>query len=203
MKKTNNKLKILILAIILFIISFIFIIINGNIYTVSIDNIREESSIEEINIKIEDENVVKCIDKSIENGTLKMKFESVSKGKTYVDVDDREFPYTFSIYVHDFGIITFNEYMGDCNGSILIPISIIILSIYLLYLLIISYKNKKKESLYQYKNIAYLGIIIFIIISIISQFLSLSNYNGVISTINAILSLFSFTTFLLPIALVT
>lgn len=203
MKKTNNKLKILILAIILFIISFIFIIINGNIYTVSIDNIREESSIEEINIKIEDENVAKYIDKSIENGTLKIKLKSVSKGKTYVDVDDREFSYTFSIYVHDFGIITFNEYMGDCNGSIIIPISIIILSIYLLYLLIISYKNKKKESLYQYKNIAYLGIIIFIIISIISQFLSLSNYNGVISTINAILSLFSFTTFLLPIALVT
>lgn len=56
--------------------------------------------------------------------------------------------------------------------------------------------------MYQYKNIAYLGIIIFIIISIISQVLSLSNYKGVISTINAILSLFSFTTFLLPIAFV-
>ena len=203
MKKTNNKLKILILAIILFIISFIVIIINGNTYTVSIHNVREESCIEEINIKIEDETVAKCIDKSIENGTLKIKLESVSKGKTYVDVDDREFSYTFSIYVHDFGIITFNEYMGDCNGSIIIPISIIILLIYLLYLLIISYKNKKKESMYQYKNIAYLGIIIFIIISIISQFLSLSNYNGVISTINEILSLFSFTTFLLPIAFVT
>ncbi len=47
-----------------------------------------------------------------------------------------------------------------------------------------------------------MGIIIFIVISIISQILSISNYNGVISTINLMLHLFSFTTFLLPIAFV-
>lgn len=108
----------------------------------------------------------------------------------------------FSIYVHNFGIITFNEFMGDSNGNIIIPISIIVFSIYGLYLLIMSYKEKKNENMYQYKNIAYLGIIIFIIISIISQFLALSNYRGLISTIDAILSMFSFTTFILPIAFV-
>ena len=203
MKKIDNKLKLLILAIILFIISSVFIILNGNTYTIKIDNMNETSDIENLNIKIEDENVVKCIDKSLEKGTLKIKLESVSKGKTYVDIyNNEESSAFFSIYVHDFGIITFNEYMGDCNGSIIIPISIIVFSIYVLYLLIVSYKEKKNENMYQYKNIAYLGIIIFIIISIISQVLSLSNYKGVISTINAILSLFSFTTFLLPIAFV-
>ena len=203
MKKIDNKLKLLILAIILFIISSVFIILNGNTYTIKIDNMNETSDIENLNIKIEDENVVKCIDKSLEKGTLKIKLESVSKGKTYVDIyNNEESSVFFSIYVHDFGIITFNEYMGDCNGSIIIPISIIVFSIYVLYLLIVSYKEKKNENMYQYKNIAYLGIIIFIIISIISQVLSLSNYKGVISTINAILSLFSFTTFLLPIAFV-
>ena len=185
------------------IISAIFIIINGNTYTVEIDNIEEISSIEDLNIKIEDKNVVKCIDKSLENGTLKIKLESVSKGKTYVHIDNIEDQSTlFSIYVHNFGIITFNEYMGDSKGSIIIPISIIVFSIYILYLLIIAYKDMKNENMYQYKNIAYLGIIIFIIISIISQLLVLSNYNGLISTINAILSMFSFTTILLPIAFV-
>ena len=203
MKKIDNKLKVFILAIILTIISAIFIIINGNTYTVEIDNIEEISSIEDLNIKIEDKNVVKCIDKSLENGTLKIKLESVSKGKTYVHIDNNEDQSTFfSIYVHNFGIITFNEYMGDSKGSIIIPISIIVFSIYILYLLINSYKDMKNENMYQYKNIAYLGIIIFIIISIISQLLVLSNYNGLISTINAILSMFSFTTILLPIAFV-
>ena len=203
LKKINNKLKISILAIILLIISSVFIILNGNTYIVEIDNMNEMSGIEDLNIKIEDENIVRCLDKSLENGTLKIKLESVSKGKTYVDVDyNEDYSTLFSIYVHEFGIITFNEYMGDSNGSIIIPISIIVFSIYVLYLLIVSYKEKKKENMYQYKNITYLGTIIFIIISIISQLLALSNYNGLISTINAILSLFSFTTFLLPIAFV-
>ena len=140
---------------------------------------------------------------SIENGTLKIKLESVSKGKTYVDIDsNEEYSTLFPIYVHNFGIITFNEYLGDSSGSIVIPISIIVFSVYVLYLLIVSYREKNKENMYQYKNIAYLGIIIFITISIISQLLALYNYKGLVSTINAILSLFSFTTFLLPIAFV-
>lgn len=202
MKRINNKLKFFILAIILIIISFIFIIINGNTYTVSIDNIGEISNIDALDIKVEDESIVKCIDKKLEDGTLRIKLESVSKGKTYVNIDNNDYSSIFSIYVHNFGIITFNEYMGDSNGSIIILISIMVFSIYVLYLLIISYREKKNENMYQYKNIAYLGIIIFIIISIISQLLALSSYKGLIDTINAILSMFSFTTFLLPIAFV-
>ena len=73
MKKLDNKLKIFILAIILFIISLVFIILNGNTYTVEIDNIQGISSIEDINIKIEDENVFKCVDKNLENGIKKSK----------------------------------------------------------------------------------------------------------------------------------
>ena len=203
MKKIGNKLKIIILAISLIIVSLIVIIFNGNTYTVKLDNISEISNIDELNIIIEDENVIKCVDKSFENGTLKIKLESVSKGKCDLDIGNNEHFFSlFSVYVHNFGIITFNEYFGNSNGSIIIPISIIIFSIYLVYCLIVSYKKQKNENMYQYKNIAYLGIILFIIISIISQIITLPNYRGLISTINAILILFSFTTFLLPIAFV-
>ena len=73
MKKLDNKLKIFILAIILFIISLVFIILNGNTYTVEIDNIQGISSIEDINIKIEDEKVFKCVDKNLENEIKKSK----------------------------------------------------------------------------------------------------------------------------------
>ena len=89
----------------------------------------------------------------------------------------------FYLYVHSFGIITFNEYMEDSNGSIIIPISIVIFSTYVLYLLIISYKNSKNKNLYQYKNISFLGLIIFIIFTIISQLFAISNYKGFISTV--------------------
>ena len=127
----------------------IFIIFNGNTYTVEIENVRGISSIEDINIKIDDINVVKCVDKSLENEILKVKFESVSKGKSYVDITYNEDDIKlFTIYVHNFGIITFNEYMGDSNGSIIIPISIIVFSIYGLYLLIMSYKETKNKIIF-------------------------------------------------------
>ena len=134
-----KKIKALILAIILIIISSIVIVISANTYTIKIKNVDLASNIDEWNIEIEDENVVKCIDKSIENGVLNIELESVSKGKTYIEATNpNNVSYTNSIYVHNFGIITINEYMGDSNGSIVIPISITVWLIYVLYLLIIS-----------------------------------------------------------------
>ena len=146
MKNLDNKLKCFILAILLLIVSLIFIALNANTYTVTIDDISGISSLEYINIKIEDKNIIKYVDKFIENGVLKIKFESVSRGKSFVEISyDNNDITMFYLYVHSFGIITFNEYMGDSNGSIIIPISIVIFSTYVLYLLIISYKNSKNK----------------------------------------------------------
>lgn len=203
LEKINKKLKALILAIILIIISITCIIMNGKTYTVKIDNLNKISSIGELKVKIEDANIVECIDKSFENGTLKIKLKSLSEGKSFVYVESGEgYIAMFSIYVHKFGIITFNEYMGNSNGSIIIPISITIFLIYLLFLLITSYRKNQKENMYQYKNIAYLGMIIFISFTIINQLFAILNYNGLIETINGILSMFSFAIILLPIAFV-
>ena len=198
------KIKILILAIILIIISIVYIIINGNTYTIKVNNVSKINNIEELNIKIENENIIKCIDKKIDNGILNIKIESKTEGKTFIDIESAEgdFNQLSCIYVHKFGIITFNEYMGDSNGSIIIPICIIILFIYILYLLIISYKQSIKINIYQYKNIAYIGIIVFLSFTMISQVLALFNYRGLINTINGILNMFSFAVVLLPIVFI-
>ena len=206
MKKINDKIKFLILALILFIISTLVIIINGKIYIVKIENknLNEISSIDEIKLEIQKDNIVKCVDKKIENGVLKLKFEAISKGKTYVEINDNDgkIGYMFDLYVHDFNIITFNEYMGDCNGSISIIISITILLIYVLYLLITSYRKSIKENMYKYKNIAYLGMIIFVAFSIIVQLLSLRHFGGLATTIDTILQTSSLAVFLFPIAFI-
>ena len=200
--KIINKFKSFILIAILTVISVICIIANGNTYTIEVNDIRNISNVEDLDVNIEDENVVKCIEKRVENNTVKIKIESISKGKTYVSCGNGEQAIMFSIYVHNFGIITFNEYMGDSNGGIIVPILMIIFSIYLLYIFINLYKKSKNESLYQYKNIAYLGIIIFLEVSIISQFMAISKYTGLISTVQSIANMFSFTTLLFPIVLI-
>ena len=77
MKKINNIIKVLILALFLFIVSTLVIIINGKTYTVKIKNknVNEISRIDEIEVAIEKDNNVKCIDKEIENSDLKLKFK--------------------------------------------------------------------------------------------------------------------------------
>ena len=130
MKKINDKIKVLILALILLIISSVIIFVNGKTYIVKIRNLNlnEISNIDEIKLEIQKDYIAKCVDKKVEDGVLKLKFEAISKGKTYVDIydNDGKIGYMFDLYVHDFNIITFNEYMGDCNGSISIIISITI-----------------------------------------------------------------------------
>ena len=204
MKKINKKTKVLILAVILFIISAIYIIINGNTYTIKLNNLNGFNDIENFNINIEDENIIKCVDKKIENGILEIKIESKSEGKTFIEINDFDGNSIemSSIYVHKFGVISFNEYMGDCNGIIIIPISIIILASYVLFLLITSYKQSVKENMYQYKNIAYLGMIVFISFTLISQIFTLSNFNGLIRIVNGALGLSTFTKILFPITIV-
>lgn len=205
MKKVSKKIKVLTLMIVLTIISTLIIILNGNTYTIKNEYFKNTNDVENLSIVIENEDIIKCVDKTIKNGVLKLKIKSKSEGKTFITVekpDTNFYSYTYVIYVHKFGIISFNEYMGDCNGSIIIPISITILLIYILYLFIISYKQNIKENIYQYKNIAYSGLIVFTGFSIIGQILSIFNYSGLIKTIYEFLNMFSFAMILLPIIFV-
>lgn len=95
----------------LIVISVVFIIANGNTYTIKYDNLNGISKIEDSNITVEDENIVKCIDKNIENGVLKVKIKSNLEGKTYIDIQDLEgnFSEMSIIYVHKQGNKTIYE----------------------------------------------------------------------------------------------
>lgn len=68
------------------------------------------------------------------------------------------------LYVHNTMVITENTLFGKSTASEVIPISLSVFLLYLLYLLMKRYNHCKEVSIYQYKNIAYLGIIIFILI---------------------------------------
>ena len=54
----SKKIKVLILAIILTVISILFIILNGNTYTIKTERLNDISNIENLNIKMEEENII-------------------------------------------------------------------------------------------------------------------------------------------------
>ena len=203
MRKINSRIKILLLAVVLIILSFIVIVINGKTYKLQIHLNNDISSIDDIDVVLTPEGIIKCTDKKLENGVLKLKFQSIKKGKVYADVKIGDNVDYNVLYVHKFGIITYNNFLGNATGAIVIPISVVVLLSYILFIVVKKYRKLLKQNMYQYKNITYLGLIIFLVFAIITQVLSMLNYRGIIATIRQILGTFNgFSVFLLPIAFV-
>ena len=199
MKKSIKK--ICLLSLILIIISTVFIILMGRTYTINfnIDNTKNYE------LKLENESgEVEILEAKKDNSNYHVKLKAKKPGRVYLNIVNDDYQEGNMLYVHKSMIITDNNYFGKSTGSEIIPISLFITLIYVLYLLINRYRHCKKENLYQYKNIAYLGIIIFMSFFTINIFFSIFHYQGLFSTINDIInsvSLVSF--FLFPIAVIT
>ena len=197
----NNIKRIIILSIFLIVISCAYITFRGRIYTVAFD-INNDSdyklSIEEETGKIE------VLDKKEKDDKYLVKVKSKESGKVSLYLDYVEFQTGKRLYIHKNMVITEDTFLGKSTGSEIIPISLFIFLFYILFLLIKRYKQCLKENIYQYKNIAYLGIIVFLSFFVINNILSIINYQGLFETVNRVIDSLSFVSFiLLPISFIT
>ncbi len=198
MKK--NIIKVFLLSITLIIVSTIVILIMGRTHIAHFNIINDNY---DFNID-GDLDSVEIIDKKITDDELIITFKSKKEGRIYPELDFGDFQEGKVLYIHKSLIITDNNYFGYSRGSEVIPISISILLLYVLYLLIKEYKTSIKENLYQYKNVAYLGIILFVASFTINNILSIFNYKGAYETIyRSISSMTSLSILLFPLAFIT
>ena len=205
--KTRNKIfSVIILTIVLAIISFICAVKSGSKYTATV--ILPHNAIisdENIEIRLSKENIVKIVDKKFVENQMILTFESINKGKTHVEIESKaeEITTIFSLYVHDFGIITYNSFFGDSTNSVVFSVSTVIILIYIELLIIDSYKNMVKENMYSYKNITYLGLIIFLGVTIVDRIYVSFQFRGIEQLIRGAVNMFSaFSIIFLPIAFV-
>lgn len=213
MKKKNKNLKFSMIASILILVCFFVIIIAGKTYTVNLNIKNDIQSIDKLDISIDNEEssntqIVEIEEKKLDSGILKLKFKSLQKGKTYITIygENQEFINLFPLYVHNFGVITYNNYFGDSNFGKVVPICITILLAYVVYNLTSIFRNGIKENLYQYRNMAYLGLIIFFTFLLIDEVFTgiIGKYDGIIHTLEQVRGVFaSFSILSLPIAFVT
>ena len=205
MKKLKREKKILlILAIALTILSGFIIWIKGDTYTVSFD--LNEGQDKNYKLTVEDSSVIEILKERIKNNKYLATIKSKKPGKTaiYLHYGNEDSQVGKVIYVHKSMIITDNNYFGKSNWCEVLPISFTIILLYILYFLVKKYKVSVKENLYRYRNITYLGVIIFVSFFALSNFLSIFNYYGVYDTISkSISSIASFSIFLFPIAFIT
>lgn len=95
-----ERIKIIILLLILSLISFIVILINGRTYELRIkinDNIK---SISDVEITTGDKNVIKIVDKKLKDKVLVLKLKSVNKGHDFIEVVSKKHFSIDRFYVH-------------------------------------------------------------------------------------------------------
>ena len=78
-----------------------------------------------------------------------LKLKSKAPGKVDITITNSKEPEGYNMrvfYVHRFGIITYNDVLGDCTGCKTIPISLAIILSYIVYLLIIEFRKSIKQN---------------------------------------------------------
>ncbi len=205
--------KILFTVTILFLISFIIVLVFGRKATIEY-NI---GSYENISINY-DHNIIKCVDE-VKDGKLIINVSSIKRGNTNISivVDKKnedssidKIKYEKKIYVHSMNIITVDKFLGNCNGDIAIIIAFLLSLVITLLFVIRQFIRGVKKNIYEYRNIRLLGLIIFIGIIFLWQFFcfiidSINNYHMSLYILiqNIKSSSMGFSLFMLPVAFIT
>ena len=162
MKKIKSPVIFLvIISAVLIILSLVNICIFGKTAELEI-NVR---GVENISIDY-DSDTVEITNQSRNGDILELDFKSLKKGKAYIDISGsytsgESYSNISVLYVHKFGIITVNEFLGRCEGDIAFSISAALVLLAALLILRKKYKASMKRSICRYANIGLLGLMIF------------------------------------------
>ena len=127
-------------GICLLLACFVCIAIMGSTYTAEIQLPQSELTDEDITISFSKDNIVELKAVQVKGNIVRITMHSLNNGKTFLDVLTSGRSIAFgSVYVHRLGIITFDNYFGDCTGGIIVPISVALYIALILFLLIKDY----------------------------------------------------------------
>ena len=179
-----------ILAVVLLVLSTGFIATVGDTYTVSLDISRIDSGFRDYVVTLEKgDEILNIEDVQILDGVLRVKLRSVSRGKDYLSVTGPEdVLYYDGYYVHRFGIITKNTFLGDMTGGTVIPLSIAVYLSAILCSVILRYRRNMKTTIFRYSNIRDLSWIIYLVPLLITQIFFLMSRSGILQAVRGTMS---------------
>lgn len=205
-KKSGMSRKLLVIAgVALIIICALWVGIKGRTYTLAYEVGDLGSSVSDYKIT-DDENgkVVRISDTWMDGGYLKIRLDSVNRGRTFISAFNKDGDgFADIVYVHMFGIITVGTFLGDCTGSGIIPKAVALYIFLIILYLIQRYRKNVRENMYRYRNVLQLGLIIFLCFIFWNQFHIMTVYRGLDNSIeNTMNAANVFSTIMLPIAFV-
>ena len=203
------KKKYLLFALLLIAFCAAVLIVCGQTYTVRLSRehllqpVPADTGL--IRAEIRNKNAGAVItDCGAENGAVVIRFASGKRGKTDVAVFFGDEPQTYiRLYTHAFGVITCDSFFGDSTGDIVIPIAMLAYLAAVLWFVIKRYRADVKQSMYQYRNVMELGLIVFLCFLLPYLVFQCCRYHGVIDSVTDFLAvLHVFSVVVLPVAFV-
>jgi vancomycin permeability regulator SanA len=197
--------SLILIAVLLTVLCIAFIAVRGTSYVVRLDVSGISDDAGDFRVAIDQQTeAVTLADQYMENGQLCLDFRSAGEGRAYVDVfGPGEYKEFFRLFSHKTGILTLDEFLGDCTGSRVIPLAIALYLLLLIYTFSVRLRQSVQENLYRYRNIFYIGLLIFLSFLLIDQVLRTVTYRGPIATISGMLSAMQgFSVITLPVAFV-
>ena len=204
---SKSKAFYIILAIILAAISIAYVSVRGDTYVISFDVSNRADEITTEDIDADGAGLIyEVTDTRIGDDKVEVEIRSIpgARGTGIISVDLGDYLNTNKVvYVHRYGIITADDYFGNCTGGIIIPICTLIYLVAVVIGLIRKYRADVRQEFYQYRNIRELGALIYLFALILGQIQYIIGYNGLIGLIHSVFNSASmFSGFALPVAFV-
>ena len=186
--KMSTAVWMALLGVIFLVAGYLYLRSVGQEYE-WIETVRGKGEISAV-IEDDSDDVIEIAETRREGDRFTVRVRSKQEsGKAYLRLDENGNYYSVLVlYVHKSGVITRDEYFGDCKGILAVRIGVCIYLAILLGILIAKLRSSMRRSLYQYRNILYFGLIIFMTAVLLIQALSVNSNNGIIGILSIMMS---------------
>lgn len=177
-RKNRTRLFFLFALFLIAVFGYIYIRAVGNEYTYVRNDINTSFGITDVMIE-EEHGKIEIISWEVNDKCFTARLRSVAPGRVYLSFVAKEHPSIGVFYVHNNGVITSEQFFGDCTGSKAVYVCIFIYLLLILVYLFVKYITLEKRSFYSYDNVLYLGLIIFAFFFIFAVIIGIYKKGGI------------------------
>ncbi|MBQ5959258.1 MAG: YdcF family protein [Firmicutes bacterium] len=199
--KTRRRFVItaVLLALALAAVSVAVILISGRTITCNFRLLEPPASAEDVVVVMDKPNLEE-VSRRLEGDQFYVTYRGTAVGTVYLAIEKSVSGRV--LYIHKTGFLTENTFLGPTNGDWIIHVSILIYLVFLFAVLLRAYRRNVKESIYQYRNITYFGILLYLASLIIRHVNYLLQRGSMESTISGLISSGTYAVLSLPLVLI-
>ena len=178
-RKYRTRLFFLFALFLIAVFGYIYIRAVGSEYTCVRKDINTSSGVTDVLITEESQGKIEILNWEVNDRCFTARLRSVAPGRVYMSFESDEHLSLGIFYVHNNGVITSEQFFGDCTGCQAVYVCILIYLLLIFVYLFVKYIMLEKKSFYSYDNVLYLGLIIFAFFFIFAVIVGIYKRGGI------------------------